>query len=104
MTYYPYKDKAWFYEHYVRKRMKLQDMADLLKEKYNIKTTPQTLYNWAERHDLLKFRGKGRKLGANMQRRSGGTPTRKKPQVKGMTASKAQEEAMRRRNKARKIR
>lgn len=99
MTYKPYTDKAWFYEHYVRKRMKLQDMADLLKEQYNIKTTPQTLYNWAETHDLLKYRGKGRKLGANTQTRN--TPKRAKPQAKGMTAAKAKEEAMRRRNRLR---
>jgi hypothetical protein len=101
MTYYPYKDKNWMLEHYVRRRMNLKDIAELLKKDYNIKTTPQTLYNWAEKFDLLKFRGKGRKMGANTQVRNP-MIKRGKPKSAGMTQAKAQMEAMKRRNRMRK--
>jgi hypothetical protein len=57
-----YKDKSWLYEHYVRKRMNLTDICKLLKQTYNIEITPQALYNWCKKYDLLKFRGKGRNL------------------------------------------
>jgi hypothetical protein len=57
-----YKDKSWLYEHYVRKRMNLTDICDLLKQTYNIQITPQALYNWCKKYDLLRFRGKGRNL------------------------------------------
>lgn len=57
-----YKDKSWLYEHYVRKRMNLTDICKLLKQTYNIELTPQALYNWCQKYDLLKFRGKGRNL------------------------------------------
>ena len=58
----PYKDKSWLYEHYVKKRMNLTDVVKLLKQTYNIEITPQGLYNWCKKYDLLKFRGKGRNL------------------------------------------
>lgn len=58
----PYKDKSWLYEHYVKKRMNLTDIVKLLKQTYNIEITPQGLYNWCSKYDLLKFRGKGRNL------------------------------------------
>ena len=58
----PYKDKSWLYEHYVKKRMNLTDIVKLLKQTYNIEITPQGLYNWCSKYDLLKVRGKGRNL------------------------------------------
>jgi hypothetical protein len=60
----PYKDKTFLYEHYVAKRMNLTDIVKLLDKNYNIKTSPQTIYNWCKKYDLLKYRGKGRNLSA----------------------------------------
>jgi hypothetical protein len=57
-----YRDREWFYYHYVQKRMKLTDIQKLLHEKYNVVISPQALYNWAKKHDLLKYRGRGRNL------------------------------------------
>jgi len=65
----PYKDKIWLYEHYVRKRMNLTDIVKLLKQTYNIEITPQGLYNWCEKYQLLRFRGKGRNLSSTAKRR-----------------------------------
>ena len=61
----PYHSKQWLYDHYVKKRMNLTDIAALLREKYNIAVSPQTLYNYVEKYDLLRYRGKGRKLKVN---------------------------------------
>lgn len=58
----PYKDRAWLFEQYVKKRRNLTDIAEILKNQYNVKVTPQTIYNWCQKYDLLKYRGKGRKL------------------------------------------
>jgi IS30 family transposase len=58
----PYKDKAFLFEHYVKKRMNLTDIAKLLQKNYNITVTPQAIYNWCKKYDLLKYRGKGRNL------------------------------------------
>lgn len=64
----PYKDKTFLYEHYVAKRMNLTDIVKLLEKNYNIKTSPQTIYNWCKKYDLLKYRGKGRNLSAGKQK------------------------------------
>jgi hypothetical protein len=64
-----YKDKAWLYEHYVQKRMNLTDICKVLKQSYNIEVTPQAVYNWCKKYDLLKFRGKGRNLSSTALRR-----------------------------------
>jgi len=64
----PYKDKTWLYEHYVRKRMNLTDIVKLLKQTYNVEISPQGLYNWCKKYDLLKFRGKGRNLSATSKK------------------------------------
>lgn len=64
-----YKDKAWLYEHYVQKRMNLTDICKVLKQSYNIEVTPQAVYNWCKKYDLLKFRGKGRNLASTTLRR-----------------------------------
>ena len=65
----PYKDKGWLYEHYVKKRMRLTDICKVLKQTHNIEVTPQALYNWCKRYDLLKYKGKGRTLKGISQRR-----------------------------------
>ena len=65
----PYKDKGWLYEHYVKKRMRLTDICKVLKQTHNIEVTPQALYNWCKKYDLLKYKGKGRTLKGISQRR-----------------------------------
>jgi hypothetical protein len=69
MSLEPYKDRTWLYEHYVRKRMNMTDIVKLLKQTYNIEITPQGLYNWCKKYELLRFRGKGRNLSSNAQRK-----------------------------------
>lgn len=65
----PYKDKAFLYEMYVQRRMNLTDICKHLSKTYNIEVTPQAIYNWVKKYDLLKFRGKGRKLATGGQKR-----------------------------------
>jgi len=65
----PYKDKAWLYEHYVTRRMNLTDIVKVLKQTYNIEVTPQAIYNWCAKYELLKYRGKGRNLASTTLRR-----------------------------------
>ena len=65
-----YQDKDFLYEHYVRRRMNLKDICELMEKKYNTTISTQGLYNWIKKFDLLKYRGKGRKLGANTQKRN----------------------------------
>lgn len=65
----PYKDKEFLYEMYVKRRMNLTDICKLLEKNYNIKVTPQALYNWVKKYDLLKYRGKGRNLSKTAMRR-----------------------------------
>jgi len=65
----PYKDKAFLYEMYVKRRMNLTDICAHLKNTYSIEVTPQAIYNWVKKYDLLKFRGKGRNLSATSMRR-----------------------------------
>lgn len=77
MTLDPYKDKTWLYEHYVKKRMNLTDIVKLLNQTYNIQITPQALYNWCKKYDLLKFRGKGRNLNKGAATRRPQSPMQK---------------------------
>lgn len=65
----PYKDKAFLFDMYVKRRMNLTDICKLLKKNYNIVVTPQAVYNWIKKYDLLKYRGKGRNLAATSRRR-----------------------------------
>jgi hypothetical protein len=65
----PYKDKQFLYDMYVKKRMNLTDICKVLKNTYNIEITPQALYNWIKKYDLLKYRGKGRNLSATSMKR-----------------------------------
>ena len=62
MTSEPYKDKAFLYEMYVKRRINLTDICKHLENSFNIKVTHQAVYNWVKKYDLLKFRGKGRNL------------------------------------------
>lgn len=74
-----YKDRQWLYEMYVKKRMNLKDIVDILAKQYNVKISTQGLYNWLEKYDLLKYRGKGKKKGANLQRPKNGVSMGKSP-------------------------
>lgn len=65
----PYKDKEFLYEMYVKRRMNLTDICKLLEKNYNVSVTPQGLYNWVKKYDLLKYRGKGRNLSKTSVRR-----------------------------------
>lgn len=65
----PYKDKEFLYEMYVKRRMNLTDICKLLEKNYNVSVTPQGLYNWVKKYDLLKYRGKGRNLKNTAMRR-----------------------------------
>lgn len=49
--------------------MNLTDICKLLQQSYNITITPQALYNWVKKYDLLKYRGKGRNLKNTAMRR-----------------------------------
>jgi hypothetical protein len=49
--------------------MNLTDIVKLLKQTYNIEITPQGLYNWCEKYQLLRFRGRGRNLTSTAKRR-----------------------------------
>lgn len=66
----PYKNRTWMYEYYVKKRMNLTDICEILQTRHGITVTPQTLYNWAKRMDLLKYRGKGRNLSQHKKQES----------------------------------
>ena len=80
-----YENKAWLYEHYVQRRLNMKDMCEILLDQYNIKISPQGLYNHIKKHDLLKYRGKGRRLGANLQHnKKTTTPSPKKERDKRM--------------------
>jgi transposase len=63
-----YKDREWLYNMYVKKRMNLKDIVLILDKQYNVKISTQGLYNWLEKYDLLKYRGKGKKRNANLQK------------------------------------
>ena len=88
-----YENEKWLFQHYVKRRMSLQAMSDLLLEKYNTKITPQGIYLHLQKHDLLKYRGKGKKKGANMQRPQG--------HKTAVNPKRAREQAMRRANRRR---
>lgn len=90
----PYKDKAWLFEHYVKKRMNLTDICKVLKNSYNIDVSPQALYNWCKKYDLLRYRGKGRNLSSTSKRRPKSPMQEKVEQMKRDRAK-----AMRKRKK-----
>jgi hypothetical protein len=84
----PYKDKEWLYHHYVQKRMNLKDIVKILKDSYNVSITVQGLYNWVDKYDLLKYRGKGRNLRAKSV---GGKSIPKSPMQMRIEALKKQQ-------------
>ena len=49
--------------------MNLSDIAKRLDQSHNITISPQALYNWVKKFDLLKFRGKGRNLASTSMKR-----------------------------------
>ena len=57
--------------------MNLTDIVKLLNQTYNIQITPQALYNWCKKYDLLKFRGKGRNLNKGAATRRPQSPMQK---------------------------
>jgi len=65
----PYKDKAFLYDMYVKRRMNLTDICKHMEKNYSISISPQALYNWVKKYDLLKYRGKGRNLKSTSMRR-----------------------------------
>ena len=89
MTSEPYKDRTFLYEMYVKRRMNLTDICKHLENSFNIKVTPQAVYNWVKKYDLLKFRGKGRKLAT-------GGSTRAKPAA--LVAAEKRNREIRKRN------
>lgn len=91
----PYKDKAFLYEMYVQRRMNLTDICKHLKDSYNIEVTPQAIYNWVKKYDLLKFRGKGRNLG-------GGGNGQKRPKSQAQLDAEQRKRDMLKRSKQQK--
>lgn len=87
----PYKDKAFLYEMYVQRRMNLTDICEHLKKSYNIEVTPQAIYNWVKKYDLLKFRGKGRSLSNSGKM--------KRPKSEAQIAAEQRKREMLKRNK-----
>ncbi len=66
----PYKNKDLMFELYVTRRMPMTKIRKHMEDTYGCNVTEQTIYNWLrpERHDLLKYRGKGkRKLNRQKQ-------------------------------------
>ena len=66
MAFEIYKHRDFLYEYYVKRRMNLVDIQELLEKQYNVKVSHQTIYNWVCKWELEKFRGKGRKIGGNL--------------------------------------
>lgn len=51
-----YKSEVYLYQEYVKKRRTAKDIAE------DNGVTEMTIWNWLKKFDLLKYRGKGRKL------------------------------------------
>jgi transposase len=58
MAFKIYTDYDYLYSEYVKKKRSCKEIAD----EHGV--TEMTVYNWCQRHDLLKYRGKGRRLGS----------------------------------------
>lgn len=52
-----YENRDWLYEQYVLKNKTAKEIAD------EVGRTEMTIYNWLLKFDLLRYKGKGRKLG-----------------------------------------
>lgn len=75
-----YQDPNWLYHHYVTKRMNMAQICEILDRDYNIQISHQALYNWCKKFDLLKYRGKGRKLNSQFANVKTKRKVRPKPQ------------------------
>lgn len=58
-----YEDIDWLRQEYVIKKRTAKQIAEVCS------VTEMTIYNWLLKFDLLKLRGKGRKLGGRTVRR-----------------------------------
>lgn len=65
MAYKEYDDYDYLHEEYVTRRRTAKDIA----EEHGV--TEMTIWNHLKKYDLLKFRGKGRRLGSRKVVRSG---------------------------------
>lgn len=63
MAYKLYTDRDYLYEQYVKLKRTCKQIAD------DNNVSEMSVYNWCKRHDLLKYRGKGRNLGARVIKR-----------------------------------
>lgn len=52
-----YENRDWLYEQYVLKNKTAKEIAE------EVGRTEMTIYNWLLKFDLLRYKGKGRKLG-----------------------------------------
>lgn len=52
-----YENPDWLYEQYVVRGRTAKDIAE------EVGRTEMTIYNWLAKYDLLRYKGKGRKLG-----------------------------------------
>lgn len=58
----PWQDRMLMHDLYVKKRMNITDIQKIFEKKYGKKTSIQTIYNYLKKFDLLKYRGKGRRI------------------------------------------
>jgi len=71
-----YKNREWLYEYYIKRRMGLLAIQKMLKEKYNIKVSHQTIFNYIQKYNLDIMRhGKRRTISGNLGRKN----VKKKP-------------------------
>ena len=64
-----YKNREWLYEHYIKRRMGLLAIQKMLKEKYNIKVSHQTIFNYIQKYELdIMRKGKRRTISGNLGR------------------------------------
>lgn len=95
----PYQDREFLYHHYVIKRRNMTDICEILDKEYNVKISHQALYNWCKKFDLLKYRGKGRKLNAQLTNPKAGRKVRPKPVSPVQQRLKAQVASRRKKNR-----
>lgn len=62
MTFKLYDDYDYLYDQYVKRKKSCKQIAD------ENGVTEMTIYNHCKKHDLLKYRGKGRNLGSRVIR------------------------------------
>lgn len=58
-----YHDRDWLYDQYVRQNKKAKQIGD------EVGVGEMTIWNWLSKYDLLKYKGRGRKLGARTIKR-----------------------------------